>query len=214
MPEGRAVIFANGSLPAPQALKSIIKPGDYILAADGGSRHARALGLAPQTLIGDLDSVTPDLRRWMQQAGTRFIEYPPDKDQTDLELALQHILRQGFRAVLVAGALGGRLDQTLANLSLISNIALQEMDIRLDDGLEEAWFIRGRASIQGRAGDLVSLLPWDGPASGVTTGGLKWPLEHETLLPHKTRGVSNEMITATASVSLQAGLLLCIHRRM
>lgn len=209
----RAILFANGSLPDPQAARRLVRSGDLILAADGGSRHALALGLMPAVVIGDLDSLSPADRRRLESAGARLIVHPRDKDQTDLELALDFALRQGCTAVVILAALGGRLDQTLANLALLTAPRFAALDIRLDDGLEEAFFVRGRGCIQGRRGDLVSLLPWGGPAAGVVTEGLRWPLHGETLQPEQTRGVSNELLAKRAAVSLESGLLLVVHRR-
>lgn len=209
----RAILFANGSLPDPQAARRLVRSGDLILAADGGSRHALALGLMPAVIIGDLDSLSPADRRRLESAGARLIVHPRDKDQTDLELALDFALRQGCTSVVILAALGGRLDQTLANLALLAAPRFAALDIRLDDGLEEAFFVRGRGCIQGRRGDLVSLLPWGGPAAGVVTEGLRWPLRGETLQPEQTRGVSNELLAERAAVSLEAGSLLVVHRR-
>ncbi len=112
------------------------------------------------------------------------------------------------------GALGGRLDQTLGNISLISDSRFAALDVRLDDGVEEVFFCRDKAKVEGRRGDIVSLIPWNGTVKGINTNGLRWLLNHETLYPEKTRGISNEMLSAVAEVSIEAGLLLIIHRRL
>jgi thiamine pyrophosphokinase len=116
-------------------------------------------------------------------------------------------------AIIIAAALGARIDQTLANISLLTNETLSQMDIRLDDGVEEVFFCRNNARVRGNIGDTVSLIPWHVEVSGVTTTGLKWTLNHETLFPYKTRGVSNEMTEDVATVKIQSGLLLIVHRR-
>lgn len=211
--ENRAIIFVNGLVPDPDAARRLIRPGDMLLAADGGTRHALALGLSPSVIIGDLDSLTEKERLQAESAGARLIRHPREKDATDLDLGLRHAIEAGFREILVLGALGGRLDQTLANLSLLTAPALAGVDARLDDGVEQAFFVRDRGRVRGRAGDLVSLLPWGGEAAGVTTDGLRWPLRGESLRPHETRGVSNEMLGEAASVSIASGLLLVVHRR-
>jgi len=213
MTSTRAVIFANGSLPDPEALRRLLRPDDALLAADGGTRHLLALGLLPSAVIGDLDSVTPDQLRRLEAAGVPLQRYPRDKNETDLELALQAAVAAGHVAILIAGALGGRLDQTLANLSLLSSPSLAGLDVRLDDGVEETFFARSRARVEGRPGEIVSLLPWGGEVTGVTTRGLRWPLQAETLFPDRSRGVSNELTGETAEVSIRSGLLLVVHRR-
>lgn len=209
----RAIIFANGHLPDLEPARRLIRADDFIIAADGGTRHALALGLLPSIVIGDLDSLTSDDRQRLEGSGVKFRLYPPDKNETDLELALRFALEAGYRSILILAALGGRLDQSLGNLALLTDPSLAEVDVRLDDGIEEVFFVRKQADIQGRPGDTVSLLPWGSPAGGVTTEGLRWPLRGETLYPDKTRGVSNEMLGETASVTIQSGLLLVVHRR-
>ncbi len=213
MPHKRAIIFANGSLPDPEPARRLIRPGDVLLAADGGTRHALSLGLTPSIVVGDLDSLTEGDHLRLENAGTRLLQHPPDKNETDLELALTFALGQGFAPIIIVAALGGRLDQTLASLALLTAPRLSAVDIRLDDGVEEAWFTRREAQVQGASGDLLSLIPWGGEAGGVRTEGLRWPLEDETLFPYQTRGISNEMLGETAIVQIRSGLLLLVHRR-
>jgi thiamine pyrophosphokinase len=210
----RAVIFVNGHIPDLELVRGLTRPGDTILAADGGSDHILALGLAPSVIIGDLDSLTPDARRLMEQSGTRLIQHPRDKNETDFELALDYAVESGYRAILIVAALGDRLDQTLGNLALLTSPRFSTVDISFDDGMEEAFFTRTSFQVRGLAGDLVSLIPWGGKVTGVITDGLLWPLRGETLYPYKTRGISNELLGGMASVSLKSGLLLIIHRRL
>ena len=120
---------------------------------------------------------------------------------------------EGCRDLIVVGALGGRLDHTLGNLSLLRDPVLSDCTVRLDDGLQEVFWITRHADLHGAQGDIVSLLPLQGEATGVTTEGLEYPLHAETLYPYKTRGISNVMTAAHASVSLVSGVLLCIHTR-
>ena len=95
----RAVIFANGELPAPEAVRKWIEADDLLIAADGGSRYAFALGLNPQVIIGDLDSLTAGAKALAEDQRTNFIVYPRDKDETDLELALQYAIQQGCTSI-------------------------------------------------------------------------------------------------------------------
>jgi thiamine pyrophosphokinase len=213
MSPSRAIIFANGSLPDLEAARRLLRPDDSLLAADGGTRHLLDLGLLPSLVIGDLDSVTADERRRLEAAGVALRQYPRDKNETDLELALQAAVAAGHTRILVVGALGGRMDQTLGNLALLTAPSLADLDVRLDDGLEEAFFVRTRAQVHGRPGEIVSLLPWDGQVDGVTTHGLRWPLHDEALFPDRSRGISNELTGEAAEVSIRSGLLLVIHRR-
>lgn len=216
----RAVIFANGHLPDIEAARSLLGADDYLIAADGGADHLMKMGILPEIVIGDLDSVDEETLFQLTSAEVRIEQYPEEKDETDIELALHYAIGLQPSAILIVGALGGRLDQTLANLSILTDPSLPAIDIRLDDGVEEAFFCRasaangGQAEILGRSGDTVSLIPWNAPVQGVTTAGLGWPLYVETLYPDKSRGISNVMLADKASVRIQAGLLLIVHRRL
>ena len=209
----RVVIFANGQLPDLEAARELLQDDDYIVAADGGANHLMKIGILPEIVIGDLDSVDEDTLFELTNAEVGIEQYPEDKDETDIELALSYVADLKPSAILIVGALGGRLDQTLANLSLLTNPTLSGIDIRLDDGVEEAFFCRKQAEVRGRSGEIVSLIPWNGPVEGVTTEGLQWPLYSEMLYPDKSRGVSNAMLEAEASIHIQSGLLLVVHRR-
>jgi thiamine pyrophosphokinase len=209
----RAVIFANGELLDIRAAQELLRPGDLLIAADGGARHAMALGLVPRLLVGDLDSLTPGEVAALEAAGTQVCRYPAEKDETDLELALILALDLDCGEILVVGGLGGRMDQALGNLYLLLQHRLCERAARLDDGQVEAFWIRGAARIQGRPGDTVSLLPLMGAAEGVETEGLRYPLHGETLIPERTRGISNEMLGTEARVIVTRGMLACLHER-
>ena len=209
----RILIFANGDLPNLEKARAIVRPDDFILCADGGTRHALALGLTPDLILGDMDSVDQEQVRRLREAGVQIEAFPPDKDETDLELAITRALELNPTALVIMAALGGRLDQTLANIALLADRRLAALDVRLEDGVEEIFFCREQVQVEGRRGDIVSLIPWGEPVQGVQTEDLKWRLERETLYPDKTRGISNEMLTASATVRITAGLLLVVHTR-
>jgi thiamine pyrophosphokinase len=208
----RILIFANGELPDLEKAHALIFDEDILIAADGGTRHILALGLMPHIVIGDLDSSEVDLVP-LTKRGTQVIEFPRDKNETDLELAIDHALTLDPDQIVIVGALGGRIDQTMANLSLLTDVRLTRFDARLDDGVEEILFCRDQAEVRGGSGDLVSLIPWGSNVTGVVTHNLKWPLNGETLYANKTRGISNEMCGEEASVKIKSGTLLIVHRR-
>jgi thiamine pyrophosphokinase len=209
----RLIVFANGIVPDLASARRLIQPGDVLFAVDGGTRHVLALGLLPAVVIGDLDSLEPDSRQILEAHGVEIRQHPRDKDETDLELTLRDARAGGYREIIILGALGGRLDQTLGNLALLTKPEWAVLDIRLDDGVEETLFTRSRCAVHGKPADIISLLPWGGEVTGVCTEGLRWPLYTETLFPDKTRGISNEMVSGDASISLETGLLLVVHRR-
>lgn len=209
----RAVLFINGELRSSAGICRLLQPDDYLIAVDGGLNHLTRLGIPPNLIIGDLDSANPQEVLRARENGIEVQQYPSEKDETDLELAITIVLERGYHHLLLVAGLGGRLDQTLANLSLLSLPQLVDCTVRMDDGAEEVFLIRHQAEIYGRPGDIVSLLAWQEPAHGVITRELAYPLHAETLYPERTRGISNCMTTEHAQVSLQSGCLLCIHTR-
>lgn len=206
----RAVLFVNGDPPEPTTASRLARTADLVVAVDGGSRHALSLNIVPHVVIGDLDSLEPDLRVRLVEAGTRFLPYPTEKDETDLELALLYASEQGADEIFILGALGKRIDQTLANLLLLAHPTLTGIQVRIVAGRQEAFLIRDEASITGHPGDTVSLIPIGGDAHGVTTEGLKWTLADETLRLGPARGVSNVLLGREARVYVREGLLLCV----
>jgi thiamine pyrophosphokinase len=209
----RIIIFANGEIPDLDKARLLLRADDTIICADGGTRHVLALGLRPNLIIGDMDSAERDQLQKLQAADVPIELFSHDKNETDLELAINHAVDLKPNQIIIIAALGGRLDQTLGNVALLTDLRLATFDIRLDDGVEEVFICRGHAEVHGKSGELVSLIPWQGPVADILTKNLKWPLRSETLYPDKTRGISNEMLGETASVSIGSGLLLVIHRR-
>ncbi len=205
------VLFANGPLPNPRAASSSIQSGDFLIAVDGGLHHMMSLGLRPNLIIGDLDSADRDLIQSLKKENLEVRQHPAEKDQTDLELGIAAALEHQPKSIRIFGALGGRIDQTLANIFLLTKPELEEVDIRLVDGEQEAFLIRDSARINGQPGQRVSLLPLQGPVRGIRTQGLKYPLERETLHPDRSRGISNAMQAPSASIEVEQGWLLCIH---
>jgi len=210
----RIVIFANGELPDVDKARAILRADDYIICADGGTRHAFALDLKPDLVIGDMDSAERSDLQKLQDYDVPIELYPRDKNETDLELAILRAVELEPEEIVIVAALGGRLDHTLANIAILDNSSLQTRNVRLDDGVEEIFFCQDQAQVRGRSGDIVSLIPWRNPVQHVRTQGLAWALEDETLFLEKTRGISNEMTGDSASISIGLGLLLIVHRRV
>ncbi|MBL8091144.1 MAG: thiamine diphosphokinase [Anaerolineales bacterium] len=206
----RIIIFANGELPNPKKARALIQPDDFIICADGGTRHALTLGLTPHLIIGDMDSLPANFQ--LSTFNGEVIVFPKDKNETDLELAINHAITLKPDEIIIVAALGGRIDHALANISLLTNFQHATFNLRLNDGLEEIFLCKDHVEVKGRSGDIVSLIPWGGNVEGVTTQNLKWKLNNETLSFDKTRGISNEMISDIASISITKGLLLIVHQ--
>lgn len=208
------LLFANGIFTPGEAVRRVLaaQHAPAIICADGGARQARALGLQPQTIIGDMDSLRPAEVLDFEAAGAQIIQHPPEKDETDLELALHFCRKLGAKTVTIFGGLGGRFDQTLANILLLTQPSLASMRIELVDGAQTIRVLpAGIHKIAGAAGDTVSLIPLQGAATGITTRGLQYALRDETLPLGPARGISNVMLAEQAEIELGGGLLLLAH---
>jgi thiamine pyrophosphokinase len=209
----RVLVFANGEMADSESIQGCVEAADLILCADGGAHHALALGLRPDVVIGDLDSLGEGQRDRLGRAGTRFISHPRSKDETDLELALLYAAEQGAMRITVLCARGGRIDHELGNLLLLVHPRLREIDVRLRSGPQEVRLVCDEAAFAGAPGDLLSLLPIGGDASGVTTSGLEYPLRDEMLRLGPARGISNVFAVDAPTVRVRSGLLLAVHTR-
>jgi thiamine pyrophosphokinase len=206
-----AVIVANGELTVSETLRSLLGSADFIVAADGGLEHILRLGYTPHLIIGDMDSVEQEDLTKMKTRGIEVIIHPREKDETDLELALDAVLQRGYRSIRILAGLGGRLDQTLGNVYLLAQPELAGQDVRFIDEKQEVFAIREEGTVRGKVGDTVSLIPLGNAVKGIHTQGLKYRLKGETLFPYHTRGISNVMTETRALIHIQEGILLCIH---
>jgi thiamine pyrophosphokinase len=206
----RAILIANGELSDLNIVRAALRSDDLLIAADGGLHYFRALGLWPAVVVGDLDSISSAERAALAEAGVRVEQFPARKDQTDLELAVRFARDAGARDILIFGALGGRWDQSLANLLLLAHPDLGDLRLRLIDGSQTLYLARGETLIEGRTGDTVSLIPLTGDAHGVTTAGLDYPLADGRLPFGATLGVSNVLVGERATVTVREGAVMCI----
>lgn len=213
-----AVVIAAGDLPRRAALDAAW-PGwadglGLVVAADGGARGARALGLPLEAVVGDGDSLARAEVEALRAEGVEIEAWPNDKDASDLELAVERALRAEPGRLLLLGAFGGpRLDHLLANVWLLGHPALAGCDARAIDGSTRVRLLRGpgRAALEGRPEDLITLLPFGGEAEAVRTEGLRFPLHDEALRGGSSRGLSNVRLSPRAAVTLGAGQLLIIE---
>lgn len=227
-PPARAhvLVLGDGEPPTREGLDAAWPGWDadvaLVVAADGGARLATGLGLHIDAWIGDGDSLPAGEIEALERGGTTVARVPVAKDESDLELAVTRALDAGALRISVLGALRGpRLDHELANVLLLAHPAAARIgaSIQLVDPRARISLVRApdgagepvRRSLAGRIGDLVSLLPLAGDVTGITTGGLRYPLADEPLLVGPARGLSNVRSSPEASVTVRAGRLLIVE---
>jgi thiamine pyrophosphokinase len=209
----RAIIFANGIFTDQEKARSEINPDDLLIAADGGTLHCLEIGLIPHVVIGDLDSLPKVQWDELRNQDTQIIVHPRDKDKTDLELALDYAMEKGAQDIIFFGLAGGRMDQYLANLLLLSRTKWNHARLEVWSGADKAFLLHSNDLIQfeGQSGYVVSLIPLTPLVSKVTTQGLKWPLKASDLMFGDTLSVSNEILKSPAQIQIGEGCLLVVH---
>ena len=209
----RAIIIANGSVEEDESHAQAVQADDLVIAADGGAMIALELGLQPHVVVGDMDSLPREMRIELTERGCQFVSHPSRKDETDTELAVRYALRAGATQIILLGATGNRLDHTLANILLLGMPELERVPATIVAGNTQVWLLRGGYELEfgGSPGDVVTLLPLDQDAIGVSTVGLEWALHDDTLFLGLARGVSNVMTAREARVRLREGRLLVLH---
>lgn len=205
----RAVIFANSPVFADDPPE--LTDNDFLIAADGGAGHLIRHGLTPHLLVGDLDSISPSDLALCEANDVEILTFPKDKNETDLELALKEALDRGFQDIVLTRVLGDLPDHTLGNLALLAMPEIGDEHIFISDGGWRIYLVKNEITLDAKIGDRVSLIPWNGAASGIFTKGLHYSLRNETLYPWKSRGISNVVQRSPFCVSLEKGALLLLH---
>lgn len=211
----RAIILLAGEL---QSWPEDFTPNsdDLIICADGGFDHALRLGVRPHLLLGDMDSINPGHLAIAREQGIEITTFPAEKDMTDSDLAIETAHQRGYREIVILGALGDRLDHSLANLLMMARWSERGLKLTLRDERNSAQVISDETLIvRGAPGDYVSLIPLSAEVMGVTTSELKYPLNDATLCFGSTWGISNELHGPRAVVRCASGLLMVTvyHRR-
>ena len=203
----QVTIVANGD--ASQKDISLL-PNEIVIAADGGASQCLKIGIIPQLVIGDFDSLSDKEIATLDVKGVELIKYPLDKDETDLELALDYAVNLGATRMTLYGILGGRWDMTFANILLLAAPRYAGISFRIIDGNTTAYILRGGETLkfEGHPGATVSAIPLNRTANGITYQGLQWPLNNATLNFGTPQGVSNVMTTTNAQITLEDGVLL------
>ena len=192
-------------------MRRVAAAASFVIAADGGADHALALDQRIDLAVGDFDSISAGGLAELERRGVRVERHPVDKDATDLELALDAAAALRPRRIVVVGGAGGRLDHLLGELSLLAADAYRDVEIDALLGRATMHVVRRERVFAGRIGEVVSLLAMHGPADGVVTEGLVYPLHGETLPPGSTRGLSNVFAAPRANIALSGGVLLAVR---
>ncbi len=187
-----------------------ISGNTLIVCADGGSTWAKQWGLTPHLILGDFDSQSTNDYQYWDSKGVSFQSYPPEKDQTDLELAIDYCLSLGIRDIIMVGVWGGRIDHSLGNLELLYRLGTQNIQASIETKQASLKLVCSCLALTVTVGSLISLIPLTSKVSKVTTTGLYYPLDRATLVKGNTLGISNKAVEEEVSISSGEGILLVI----
>ena len=188
---------------------SELKPAE-IICADSGAGYLHAIGLVPNVIIGDMDSLSPGMLEYFKEQGSRIIRFPEGKNETDTQLALEYAFGTVADEIYVFGAFGTRIDHTLANVSLLALGMKKGVQIKLIDEWCETFVVNSACTLEGEPGQTVSLLPLSDKVTGITIEGFEYPLNDGVMEIGKPYGVSNRLIAARGVISVKTGNLLVI----
>lgn len=209
----RAVLVCNGSIDNYDNIKEYIQQSDYIISVDGGARHLRRMGISPNILIGDFDSAASEDLQFFINKSIEVYQFPIEKDMTDSELAIEKAIEIGADELVFIGALGSRIDHSLANILLLKKILDMGVKACIINENNELHMYNNTFSIAKKRGYKLSLIPISEKVIGVSTKGLKYKLNDATMTFGTTWGVSNEFEEEVALVTIKEGILLvCVSR--
>lgn len=183
---------------------------DYIICADGGMKHCRHLNLIPHLIVGDFDSANEIDLIYYEALQIPVERFSSHKDETDTELALAYAVAKGATEITIWGGIGSRLDHTLGNVHLLFSGLKQGVKVTLKNHQNTVCMIKDEIILEGKVGQIVSLIPFSEKVEQITTEGLAYGLQDAVLYAGSPIGVSNYMISHQAKVTIKKGFLLII----
>ena len=184
---------------------------DYIICSDGGANHAYNMNIVPDYIIGDLDSVNEDIIDYYKNKNVIFKKFSPKKDETDTELCIQISEKLKAKEIHLIGALGGRIDHTIANINLLYYIRKIGIKPKIISEKEEIYIaINEEVSIDGKIGDIISILPIKNDVKGVTLKNLEYSLENFDIDFSTPLGISNVMTDYSCKIKVEEGSIIII----
>lgn len=202
----RCMIIAGAPGADPSFIRQNVQPGDYVICADRGFETALKAGVTPCLLVGDFDSYTGAIPEKYEVIGLC-----PEKDYSDTFHAVQAGMERGFRSFVLLSATGGRLDHTLANLSLLEYIAENVAEgVILSENETIRLLIKGEYRFEGMKGKTFSVFPFGCDEALISYSGAKYPLKCGRLSHGMAMGLSNIFTSDPAQITVHGGQAMLI----
>ncbi|WFA09806.1 thiamine diphosphokinase [Tissierella sp. Yu-01] len=209
----KGLIISSGNIEDYKQLLDIVKDRDYILCADGGLRHAINIDIIPDGAIGDFDSIDEKIQEYLFNKNIPVYKFPIEKDDTDTELAIRHLLEIGCNDITLVGVTGTRLDHTLANIFVLRNLHKKGITARIINSNNTIYYVDNEISFNKRDGYYISVIPISIEGVIVTLKGFYYPLKDSIISYGSTLGVSNKIIEEYGKVIIEKGEALIIEAR-
>ena len=200
----KAFIYIGGSI-FPENITEKPDKDDLCIAADSGYANAKRLGVTPDILVGDFDSLSDEDKSNIP-ANTKIITVPAEKDFTDTQLAVKTALENGAKSIVIIGGLDGRLDHTLSNLAILENLYANNVRAIITNGANRTRYIKSSSELIARSNfKYLSVIARDEKVKGVSVDGCKYPLKNATLSSKFQYAISNEILKNCALISVKRG---------
>lgn len=209
----KGLIICGGVVDTPQELRKYINDIDVVICADKGGLHAKNIGIFPNLLLGDMDSIPKDILEEYKNKNVDMEIFSSEKDMTDSEIAIWRAVTLGCTQLVIIGALGGRVDQSIANIFILKKLLEQGVDAVIVNEKNEVRLIKDKIELLADKLYKLSLIPLTQKVTGITTKGLKYSLNNGELEIGKSVGVSNEFEEDLAQITIKDGLLLVIKSK-
>ncbi|MCT4621389.1 MAG: thiamine diphosphokinase [Marinisporobacter sp.] len=209
----KCAIIANGSIKHYEEMIPLIEECDCIICADGGARHLLKMDIMPHMIVGDLDSIDEDAKIYFEKKNVTLCKFPKRKDYTDMELAIEYAIEKSADEIVFLGAIGSRMDHTLANITLLKPLEEKGIKGKIIDEHNEIMITGSDLEIKGEIGDTLSIIPLSEKVEGITLKGFEYPLKNATILMGSSIGISNRLMDKKGKITIEKGKVLVIKAR-
>lgn len=207
------LVVGSGTVESIEIIKEYYDKSSIVICADGGARYLYQIGVKPHILVGDFDSIDPEIKKFYYDSAIEIVQFPRQKDYTDMELALDIAVEKGATRIFITGATGSRLDHTLSNIQLLHKLADAGVEGIIVNGNNYIHLLTDHIEIDKKEGFYLSLVPATPRVEGITTKGLAYPLKDAVMVMGTGLGISNEFTSETAEITVKKGRLYVIVSR-
>lgn len=209
----KTVIISGGLKPSYNLIKNQLKEYSYLICADSGANCLYEYKICPNFIIGDLDSIDEKILNYYKNQDVDIIKYPPEKDYTDTEIAINKAIELGSKEIVLLGSTGSRMDHMLGNLGMLLKCLKLGIRATIKDDNNIVTMSDKTLRIKGQRGSMFSVIPYCGDIKKISIIGAKYPLKDYYMQVGSALGISNEFLDEEVEISFNSGILLIIYAR-